>query len=116
MSSAETRPPLRALRGASLAEGATLLVLLLVAVPLKRMADLPLAVSIAGPLHGAAFLVYGALVLQALSTRLLSASEALRLMAAAFVPLGAWWVARWLRRRQPPAPPLAQPGAAPRRP
>lgn len=61
MGSAETRPPLRALRGASLAEGATLLVLLLVAVPLKRMADLPLAVSIAGPLHGAAFLVYGAL-------------------------------------------------------
>lgn len=100
MSSADTRPPLRALRMASLAEGTTLLLLVLVAVPLKRMADLPLAVSIAGPLHGAAFLVYGALVLQALSARLLSASEALRLMAAAFVPLGAWWVAGWLRRRQ----------------
>ena len=93
--------PLRALRMASILEGATLLLLLLVAVPLKRMADLPMAVSIMGPLHGAAFLVYSALVMRALFTRLVSTSEAARLMAAAFIPLGAWMVAGLLRRPRP---------------
>lgn len=93
--------PLRILRIASLAEGATLLLLLLVAVPLKRMADLPIAVSIVGPLHGAAFLIYSSLVLQALFTRLISVAEAGRLMVAAFIPLGAWMVAGMLRRPRP---------------
>ena len=93
--------PLRVLRIASLTEGATLLLLLLVAVPLKRMADLPVAVSIMGPLHGAAFLVYGTLVLQALFTRLIGTAEAARLMVAAFIPFGAWMVAGMLRRPRP---------------
>lgn len=95
--------PLRFLRIASLTEGATLLLLLLVAVPLKRMADLPMAVSIIGPLHGAAFLVYSFLVLQALFTRLISIAESARLMAAAFIPFGAWMVAGRLRRSRPVA-------------
>ena len=102
--------PLRALRIASLTEGATLLLLLLVAVPLKRMADLPLAVSIMGPLHGAAFLVYSAMVLQALFTRLLSPTETARLMVAAFVPFGAWTVAGLLRRPRPVPVPVASKG------
>ena len=93
--------PLRVLRIASLTEGATLLLLLLVAVPLKRMADLPMAVSIVGPLHGAAFLVYSTLVLQALFTRLIGTAEAARLMVAAFIPFGAWMVAGMLRRPRP---------------
>jgi integral membrane protein len=45
---------MRRLRLASWAEGATLLLLLLVAVPLKRLAGWPEAVSLMGPLHGAA--------------------------------------------------------------
>ena len=90
--------PLRILRIASLAEGATLLLLLLVAVPLKRMADLPMAVSIVGPIHGAAFLIYTALVLQSFVSRLISATEVARLMLVAFVPFGAWLVAGMLSR------------------
>ena len=90
--------PLRVLRVASIIEGATLLALILIAVPLKRMADLPLAVSIVGPIHGAAFLIYTALVLQSLWSRLISVSEAARLMVVAFIPFGAWMVAGMLRR------------------
>ena len=75
--------PLRVLRVASIIEGATLLARILIAVPLKRMADLPLAVSIVGPIHGAAFLIYTALVLQSLWSRLISVSEAARLMVVA---------------------------------
>ncbi|MEY4733742.1 MAG: hypothetical protein RLZZ464_1808, partial [Pseudomonadota bacterium] len=56
-------PALRTLRWASWAEGATLLLLMLVAVPLKRLADWPLGVSVMGPIHGAAFVVYGLMVM-----------------------------------------------------
>ena len=87
------------LRIASLAEGATLLVLLLVAVPLKRMADLPMAVSIMGPIHGLAFLIYSAMVLQALSTRLITTAETARLMMAAFIPFGAFMLNGVFRRK-----------------
>ena len=92
--------PLRILRTASIIEGATLLVLLLIAVPLKRMADLPIAVSIVGPIHGAAFLIYTALVLQSFISRLISATEVARLMVVAFIPFGAWMVAGMLSRHR----------------
>ena len=87
------------LRIASLAEGATLLALLLVAVPLKRMADLPLVVSIVGPIHGLAFLIYSAMVLQAQFTRLVTTAEAARLMMAAFIPFGAFMLGGLFRRK-----------------
>lgn len=91
---------LRRLRIASWGEGATLLLLLLVAVPLKRMADFPQAVSIMGPLHGLAFLVYAGLVLQAWFSRLLQPQEAARLMAAAFLPFGAFMLGGLFRRKR----------------
>lgn len=90
--------PLRVLRIASIIEGVTLLLLFLVAMPLKYMMDTPLAVTIVGPIHGAAFLIYTALVLQSFVSRLTSATEVARLMAVAFIPLGAWLVAGMLRR------------------
>ena len=90
--------PLRVLRVASIIEGATLLALILIAVPLKRMADLPLAVSIVGPIHGEKKMKNAALVLQSLLSRFISVSEAARLMAVAFIPFGAWMVAGMLRR------------------
>ena len=89
---------LRVLRIASVIEGATLLLLFFVAMPLKYVADTPLAVSIVGPIHGAAFLIYTALVLQSFVSRLISVTEVARLMAVAFIPLGAWLVAAMLRR------------------
>lgn len=46
------------LRRLALLEGLTLLVLILVAVPLKYLAHWPLGVRIVGPVHGLAFLVY----------------------------------------------------------
>ena len=70
---------LRVLRIASVIEGATLLLLFLVAMPLKYVADTPLAVSIVGPIHGAAFLIYTALVLQSFVSRLISVTEVARL-------------------------------------
>jgi integral membrane protein len=48
--------PIRKLRIAGLIEGTTLLVLLLIAVPLKHIGGIPQFVSVMGPLHGAAFI------------------------------------------------------------
>ena len=45
-------------RKIALAEGASFLLLLLIAMPLKYMAGLPIAVMIAGSIHGALFTVF----------------------------------------------------------
>lgn len=93
-------PPasLRTLRLTSLAEGTTLLLLVLVAVPLKRLAGWPLGVSVMGPIHGAAFLLYAAMVLQHLSGHRIAGRDAALLLLAAFVPFGALFVGHVFRR------------------
>jgi len=90
---------LRTLRLASLGEGATLLLLLFVAVPLKRLAGWPLGVSVMGPIHGAAFLLYAALVLRNTGAGHLSARETILLLVAAFVPFGAFLVGGIFKRK-----------------
>ena len=96
---AQAQASLRTLRMASLGEGATLLLLLLIAVPLKRLAGWPTGVSVMGPIHGAAFVLYAALVLRNASAGHLSARETLLLLVAAFVPFGAFMVAGVFRRK-----------------
>lgn len=46
------------LRKAGFIEGMSLLTLLLIAMPLKYFADIPMAVTIVGSLHGALFVIY----------------------------------------------------------
>lgn len=48
----------RRLQLAALLEGSTLLMLVGIAVPLKYLVAYPLAVSVIGPIHGMAFLIY----------------------------------------------------------
>jgi integral membrane protein len=88
------------LRWASLAEGVTLLLLVGVAVPLKRLAGFPEAVSVLGPIHGGAFLLYVAMVLHARQKGLWSATETFQLLLASVVPLGAFFVSGLFRRKQ----------------
>jgi integral membrane protein len=90
---------LRTLRLASLGEGATLLLLLFIAVPLKRLAGWPTGVSVMGPIHGAAFLMYAALVLRNASAGHLSTRETVLLLVAAFVPFGAFLVGGIFKRK-----------------
>lgn len=88
------------LRWASLAEGATLLLLVGLAVPLKRLAGFPEAVSVLGPVHGGAFLLYVAMVLNAWQKGLWSPAETLKLLLAAVIPFGVFLVAGLFRRKQ----------------
>ena len=91
---------LKPLRIASWLEGLTLLLLVLVAVPLKRLAGLPEAVTLLGPVHGGAFLTYSGMVLHALWMRWIPARSAAWLMGAAFVPFGAFAVGWVFTRRR----------------
>lgn len=88
---------LRRLRVLSLTEGTSTLVLFGIAMPLKYLADMPLAVRIAGSLHG--FLFVGLVVFAALSVKLVPISKktALMLMVAAVFPFGPFVVDRRLR-------------------
>lgn len=97
---AEERKQLRRMRAVSLLEGTTLLLLILVAVPLKHLAGLPVATAIMGPVHGMAFLLYVWMLIQTVSAGGWSRSETTRMVVAAFIPFGAFANERVLARRQ----------------
>ena len=78
------------LRRVSLIEGVSWLLLLFVAMPLKYIADLPMAVKIGGWVHGVLFMWF---VLQWQSTRLeldWPARRSIRSFVSALVPFGPW--------------------------
>ncbi len=102
----EERSQLRRMRAVSLLEGATLVLLLGVAVPLKHLAGFPVATSIMGPVHGIAFVLYVWMLVQTLSLGGWTRAEAARMVLAAFIPFGAFENERALARRQAS---LAQP-------
>ena len=89
----------RWLQWASWGEGATLLALVLVAVPLKRLADMPEAVQLMGPVHGAAFVAYVAVVLSYALRQRIGPRDVALLMLAALVPFGALGLRGWFARR-----------------
>jgi integral membrane protein len=97
---AETLSQLRRMRAASLVEGSTLLLLVLVAVPLKHVADLPIATRIMGPIHGLAFLSYGWMLVRTVAGGGWSRADIVRLSIAALIPFGAFINERALARRQ----------------
>lgn len=91
------------LRFAALAEAATLLLLVGVAVPLKHIGGYPAAVSALGPVHGLVFLAFAWLVVREWSSGLITRSAAVRLMIGAVIPFGGLWNERWLARQDRPA-------------
>ena len=97
---AETLSQLRRMRVVSLIEGSTLLLLLLVAVPLKHVAGLPIATQIMGPIHGLAFLTYGWMLIRTVAGGDWSRADIARLSIAALIPFGAFINERALARRQ----------------
>jgi integral membrane protein len=97
---AEALSRLRRMRAVSLLEGSTLLLLLLVAVPLKHVAGLPIATRIMGPIHGLAFLTYGWMLIRNVAGGGWSRADIVRLSIAALIPFGAFINERALARRQ----------------
>lgn len=87
------------LKRAAIFEALTLLALFCVATPLKYWAGMPSAVSIMGPLHGLAFMVFLWFVIRSRAEGLINWPGALRLFIGAFIPFGGFVNERWLRRQ-----------------
>ena len=73
-------------------EGLSYLLLLFFAMPLKYLRDLPLAVSVVGPIHGALFIWLGMLVVGGLTSRGRSKGGGVRIMIAALLPFAMFFL------------------------
>ena len=78
--------PASHLRSVAFLEGISYLLLLFVAMPLKYLADQPVAVSVVGSIHGGLFVWLGMLVVGGLTNRGRSKSWGIRIMGAALLP------------------------------
>jgi integral membrane protein len=90
----------RRLRLLGLAEGISFLLLLGVAMPLKYLAGMPLAVKLVGWAHGLLFVLYMAALAVAFGDRGWPLSRAALLFLAALLPGGTFVADRWLRREE----------------
>ncbi len=81
-------------------DGVSLLILLLIAMPLKYWADLPYAVTLVGSIHGGIFVVYLLAVLYAQIRVRWHIGWTLLSIAAAFIPAGNFVLERYLKRHE----------------
>jgi integral membrane protein len=81
-----------------IAEGISFLLLLGVAMPLKYMAGMPMAVSVAGMMHGVLFLAYLYLLYDCRMAAHWSFSTAARGVVAALVPFGPFVFERQIKK------------------
>jgi integral membrane protein len=86
------------LRAVGMLEAASFLVLLFVGMPLKYMAESPLVVRVAGPVHGVLFLLFVVVLFQAKSERSWSLLRTGGFFVAALLPFGPFVVDGKLRR------------------
>lgn len=89
---------LRQFRLVALLEGVSYLLLLFVAMPLKYMAGLPLAVRIVGSLHGVLVVLFVPALFRAASENDWPPRRWLLAFAASFVPFGTFLFDRSLKR------------------
>jgi len=81
-------------------EGASFLVLLGIAMPLKYAAGMPLAVLITGWIHGALFVAYVIAAILVASIHRWSNRRLAGAFVAAVLPIGPFVFDAWLRRKE----------------
>lgn len=84
-----------------LVEGTSTLILFGIAMPLKYLADMPLAVRIVGSVHG--FLFVALVIMLAIAVNRVPISRTLAFcgMLAAIVPFGPFVYDLWLKEKEP---------------
>jgi integral membrane protein len=97
---AEELNQLRRMRLVSLLEGTTLLILVLVAVPLRHVGGYRAATTVMGPVHGMAFLLYVWMLIQTVAAVSIPRRDVAYMIVAAFVPFGAFLNERLLHKAQ----------------
>jgi integral membrane protein len=96
---------LRQLRIVALLEGISFLLLLFVAMPLKHLAGLAIAVRIAGSVHGLLFLLFLSALFRAATEHNWPARRSLQAFGASLVPGGTFILDRMLKREMETLPP-----------
>jgi integral membrane protein len=76
----------------AIAEGISFLVLLLIAMPLKYMLQIPEPVKYVGWAHGVLFVLYGILLLQVFIVVKWSFIKTLVAFLVSFIPFGTFWL------------------------
>jgi integral membrane protein len=89
---------LRGLRVLSWLEGASLLLLVLVAMPLKYVWGMPSAVRVVGSAHGLLFLGFCLALLRTSLERRWALGRALKLLVLSILPGGVFGIERALKR------------------
>ena len=89
--------PIPLLRIIALVEGVSFLVLLCIAMPLKYFAGLPLAVKLAGWIHGVLFMAFGFLLLQTMVVARWPMVRGAAVFVAALLPFGPFVMDRRMR-------------------
>ena len=84
-------------RKIALAEGISFLVLLFIAMPMKYLLAIPLAVKIVGWVHGVLFMAYVYFELRAAAEQEWSIRFCAIAFAASLVPFGTFWLDTRLR-------------------
>ena len=92
--------PLSRLRIIGFLEGISYLVLLGVAMPLKYLAGLPIAVKYTGWLHGLLFVMFGAALINVWVARKWSFPKVLIAFIASLLPFGTFVLDRQLKKEQ----------------
>ncbi|MTH54743.1 DUF3817 domain-containing protein [Bacillus mangrovi] len=91
--------PIQRLRLIGTIEGISFIVLLSIAMPLKYMADIPMAVTIAGSLHGLFFVLFILAVLHAAYRHRWSIIKMGLAVLASIIPFGTFFLNKKLPER-----------------
>lgn len=94
------KTPIGRLRVIAFVEGISYLVLLCVAMPLKYLAGLPLAVKAVGWVHGALFMLYILSVVEVTIKHRWPPARVLYALIASVIPLGTFILDKQLRREE----------------
>lgn len=87
----------RAVRTYAMVDGASLLVLVLVAMPLKYLAATPVAVRVVGSVHGLVFVLFVIALVRAISEHRWPLRVWMPVLLAAIVPGGIFFLDRTLK-------------------
>jgi integral membrane protein len=84
----------------SLAEGCSLLLLLLIAMPLKYFMNYPVAVKVVGWIHGVLFIAYVAVLVVLQIRKRWSLLFFLGAFGASLLPFGTFFLDKYLREKE----------------
>jgi integral membrane protein len=88
---------LKLLATLSVMQGASFIILLGVAVPLKHLGGYAIGVTVMGAVHGALWLCYMWMLLAMMTLKMWTKAETARLMLSTLLPFGGFATARWLK-------------------